>query len=232
MHQAAKRTFRIVFILAIIAVIVIAHTLGMNSQPTVSSPVGAILIDPGHGGEDGGASATDGTLEKTINLAIALDLRDMLMLCGFSVEMTRDTDVSIYDAGCATTRQMKVSDMNNRLKLYDEAAIAVSIHQNHFSVAKYSGAQVFYSAAHPMSAQLATAVRERVITYIQPHNTRELKQATDSIFLLHRTVKPAILVECGFLSNPQESGKLKETVYQQQIALAIASGLLDVYHSE
>lgn len=229
MHQETKRVFRIVFLVAIIAIIVIAHTIGADSQPTGSQLGGAILIDPGHGGEDGGASAADGTLEKTINLAIALDLRDMLTLCGLSVEMTRDTDVSIYDMGCTTTRQMKVSDMHNRLKLYDEAAMTVSIHQNHFSVAKYCGTQVFYSSSHPMSARLATAVRERVIAHVQPSNTRELKQATDSIFLLYRTVKPAILVECGFLSNPQESGKLKETVYQQQMALAIATGLLDVY---
>ena len=146
--------------------------------------------------------------------------------------MTRDTDVSIHDAGCTTTRQMKVSDMNNRLKQYDDAAIAVSIHQNHFSVSKYSGTQVFYSTAHPLSAQLAASVRERVITHLQPKNTRELKQATDSIFLLHRTVKPAILVECGFLSNAQENNKLKQSDYQKQMALAIAVGLLDVYQYE
>lgn len=232
MQQGTKRAFRIVFIVALIAVIVIAHCVGADSRPTASSSAETVLIDPGHGGEDGGASAADGTLEKTINLAIALNLRDMLTIFGLPVEMTRDTDVSIHDDGCTTTRQMKVSDMNNRLKQYNAAAVTVSIHQNHFSVSKYSGTQVFYSVAHPLSVQLATSVRKQVITHLQPKNTRELKRATESIFLLHRTVKPAILVECGFLSNVQESDKLKQTDYQKQMALAIAAGLLDVYQCE
>ncbi len=232
MQQGVKRIFRVLFIVAIIFIVLFANIIGENSRQAVSLNAGTILIDPGHGGEDGGASAADGTLEKTLNLAIASDLRDILTVCGLSVEMTRETDVSIYDDGCTTTRQMKVSDMNNRLKLYDAASLTVSIHQNHFSVSKYSGAQVFYSPSHPLSAQLATAVRERLVTHVQPGNNRELKQATDSIFLLHRTVKPAFLVECGFLSNPQECEKLQNAIYQQQIAMAIAVGLLDVYQCE
>ena len=156
----------------------------------------------------------------------------MLMMFGVSTKMTRDADVSIHDADCTTTRQMKVSDMNNRLKLYDAAAATISIHQNHFSVAKYDGAQVFYSATHPKSLEIATAVRESIRSYVQPNNSRELKKATDSIFLLHRTTKPAILVECGFLSNPQECEKLKTPSYQQQMAMAITVGVLDVYQVE
>lgn len=127
--------------------------------------------------------------------------------------MTRDTDVSIYDAGSSGTRQMKVSDMHNRLTLYNQAGLVISIHQNHFSVPKYSGAQVFYSGSRPESFALATAVREQLIRQTQPDNTRELKKATDGIFLLHHTTSPAILVECGFLSNPQEREKLKTPEY-------------------
>ena len=226
------RIFRLAFVIILVVLIAFAHRSGSTVRRTSASLNKTVLIDPGHGGEDGGTSAVDGTLEKTINLAIALDLRDVLTLFGISVEMTRDEDISIHDADCSGARQMKVSDMNNRLKLYNAAAMTVSIHQNRFSVSKYNGTQVFYSATHPLSAQLAASVRERVITHIQPENKRELKQATDSIFLLYRTTKPAILVECGFLSHPQESDKLKQTDYQKQMALAIAGGLLDVYQCE
>ena len=229
MYQGIKRLFHVAFILALVAIVAIARVQENRSRLTSTAPEGLILIDPGHGGEDGGASAADGTLEKTINLEIALDLRDLMTLFGFPVEMTRVADVSIHDADCTTTRQMKVSDMNNRLKQYNAAAVTVSIHQNHFSVSKYCGTQVFYSTAHPLGAQLAASVRESVITYLQPQNTREIKAATDNIFLLHRTVKPAILVECGFLSNEQERDRLKQSDYQKQLAMTILAGLLDVY---
>ncbi len=232
MRQWTKQAFFALFLVCVAGLIVCGHTIATSRRTLTAAVEPYLLIDAGHGGEDGGAGAADGTLEKTINLTIAQDLRDVLTLFGVPTKMTRDADVSIHDEGCTTTRQMKVSDMNNRLKLYDAARATVSIHQNHFSVAKYSGAQVFYSAAHPKSYEMATAVRESICSLVQPNNSRELKKATDSIFLLHRTTKPAILVECGFLSNPQECEKLKTPSYQQQMALAIAVGVLDVYHGE
>lgn len=122
--------------------------------------------------------------------------------------------------------------MQNRLKMFDSASMTVSIHQNHFSVAKYDGAQVFYSASNPLSITAATAVREKIVSLIQLDNKRELKKATDSIFLLYKTTKPAILVECGFLSNPTESSKLQQETYQQKMAFAITAGVLDVYRKE
>ncbi len=188
---------------------------------------GSILIDAGHGGMDGGTVAEDGTLEKNINLAIALSMRDMLTICGFPVTMTRETDVSIHDPESSSTRQQKVSDMHNRLALYDTVELVISIHQNHFSVAKYSGTQVFYSGNHPDSQLLATCVRHTVLDYLQPDNQRELKKATDGIYLLYHTQTPAILVECGFLSNVQEREQLKDTAYQQQMACAIVFGYWD-----
>ena len=185
---------------------------------------GGILLDPGHGGEDGGTAATDGTLEKNINLAISLQLRDMLLLWGYPVDMTRETDISIHDNDAVTVREKKVSDMHNRLRLYEQAELIISVHQNHFSVPKYHGAQVFYSGESEDSRQLAEAVRFQLVQQVQPDNTRELKQATDGIFLLHHTTRPAILVECGFLSNPEEREKLKSKNYQQRIAYGIFSG--------
>lgn len=229
MRQSFKWVFHTLFFVCLLTVVVVAQCVDDARPASVTPQTSFLLIDPGHGGEDGGATGIDGVSEKTLNLSIATNLHDILSVCGISVKMTREDDVSIHDEGCSGIRQIKVSDMNNRLKLYDAADATVSIHQNHFSVAKYHGAQVFYSAAHPLSSSLATSVRERILSLVQPNNTRELKKATDSIFLLHRTTKPAILVECGFLSNPQECEQLQESSYQQQMAFAIAVGVLDVY---
>ena len=193
---------------------------------TADAPVGGdvVLIDPGHGGFDGGAVAEDGTTEKHLNLAVAMCLRDMLYVCGVPVEMTRQTDVGLEEDSSVTVRERKVSDMRQRLMRYDAASLVISIHQNQFSDSRYSGTQVFYSANHPDSVVLAQAVRESVIEWVQPLNTRELKKATDGIFLLYHTATPAILVECGFLSNPQEREQLKLPAYQQQMAFAVLAG--------
>ncbi len=188
---------------------------------------GGVLIDPGHGGEDGGTMAQDGTLEKNINLSIALDLRDMFTVCGVPVAMTRQTDMSIHDPDCDTTRRKKVSDMYNRLSLYEQAQTVIAIHQNHYGVAKYHGAQVFYSGNHAQGQVLAEAVQKSLAERLQPDNNRAIKKATDGIFLLHHTKRPAILVECGFLSNPAEREQLKTPAYRQQLAFAVMAGYFD-----
>lgn len=194
------------------------------SAADVRADMGVILIDPGHGGLDGGTQAADGTMEKNINLAIALDLRDMLFISGFPVQMTRETDISIHEEGLSSISQQKVSDMRCRLALYESAQTVISIHQNHFGVPKYHGTQVFYSPNHQGSACLASTIRETVISGLQPDNTRELKKAGDGIYLLYHTTRPAVLVECGFLSNPGERESLKNPAYQQRMAFAIAGG--------
>lgn len=183
-----------------------------------------VLIDPGHGGFDGGAVAEDETMEKHLNLTIALCLRDLLYVCGVPVEMTRQSDIGLEEDTSASIREKKSSDMRRRLAMYDKASLVISVHHNHFSVPKYNGTQVFYSANHLDSAILAQSVREAVVGWIQPQNTRETKRATDGIFLLYHTTTPAVLVECGFLSNPEEREKLKTPAYQQQMAFAIMAG--------
>lgn len=185
-----------------------------------------ILIDPGHGGTDGGASGSDGTLEKDINLSISRPLADMLRLFGYRVEMTRDTDRSIHDDNLKTIKDQKISDMKNRLKLYNQSRLTISIHENQFPQTQYSGTQIFYSTNDADSLALATSVRESVLRLLQPDNTRELKKATKDIYLLHNAKTPAILVECGFLSNAEELAKLKDPIYQQNMAYAIACGVL------
>ncbi len=217
--------------MVVLGAVVIGLTVGACSSlcripVSVSLPAGSghILLDPGHGGEDGGAAATDGTLEKDINLDIGLDLYTLLRLWGYSVKMTRQTDVSIHTKGQEAIRNKKVSDMHNRLAMYEQADLVISIHQNHFSIPKYNGAQVFYSGNSEKSRLLASAVRQELITRLQPENNRELKQATDGIYLLYHTTRPAILVECGFLSNREECEKLKQPLYRQQIAFSIFCG--------
>ena len=206
--------------------ITVMWLLSVRPAPAAGSALrDLLLIDPGHGGEDGGARAADGTLEKNINLAIGLDLRDMLQICGIPVAMTREEDVSIGDPG-DTTRSRKSSDMHRRLELYQTASTVLSIHQNHFSAARYHGAQMFYSGNHPDSRRLAEEIRRSVVTCLQPENTRELKLATDGIFLMYHAQCPAVLVEGGFLSNDAERERLKETEYQQKIAWCILAGYL------
>lgn len=185
-----------------------------------------LLIDPGHGGRDGGASAADGTVEKDINLAIALPLYDMLRFVGYKVEITRDSDRMTCDPGLKTLREQKISDMKNRLELYDKSRLTISIHQNHFSQPQYFGTQIWYGAKNPESKMLGASVRQSVLEMLQPDNKRELKKSTSDIYLLSRTTTAAIIVECGFLSNPAEFSKLKDEDYQRKMAYAIACGVI------
>lgn len=187
-----------------------------------------ILIDPGHGGADGGASAADGTLEKDLNLAMSLPLRDMLTVMGYTVQMTRTTDVMLNTEG-ETLRERKVSDIHNRAAMAEDADLTVSIHQNKFTQPQYHGTQIFYSANTEESRVLADSVREQVIGLLQPNNTRELKRGTADIYLLYHATRPAILVECGFLSNQAELAKLKDAAYQQQMAFAVAAGVMTYF---
>lgn len=187
-----------------------------------------IVIDAGHGGEDGGASAADGTLEKSINLAVALPLGDLLHVMGLDVSQTRTEDVMISSEG-DTLRERKVSDIKNRLARIEQADMAVSIHQNKFPQGQYHGAQMFYAPTNENSKMLAESVRESVISLLQPSNTRELKKGEETVYLLKHATKPLVLVECGFLSNEQECAKLKTTEYQRQMAFAIATGIFSYY---
>lgn len=221
-----RMLFYILISLAFFAIAAVCNACNPLAANRVSGAADdlCILIDPGHGGMDGGAIAGDGTMEKHINLAIGKDLYDLFVLWGYPVRYTRMTDVSIHDADAVGTRGIKVSDMRNRLKMYEESDVIISVHQNHFSSEKYDGTQVFYSANDERSMQLANTVRESVIARVQPDNKREVKRATDGIYLLHHTTRPSILVECGFLSNARECEKLKTAEYQQQMAFAVFSG--------
>lgn len=189
-----------------------------------------IIIDAGHGGFDGGAVANDGTIEKDINLKISLYLQEYLELSGFETVMTRHEDTSLEDDGLNSIRQKKTSDIHNRLKLMDETdnSIFISIHQNKYHIEKYSGLQVFYSPEFSEeSSELARNIQENVTEILQPDNERQIKKCGTSVYLIYNAVKPAVLVECGFLSNYNETELLKTDIYQRKLAFSIASGIQD-----
>lgn len=210
------------------AVVLCAVTIGQRPQTAVTAPTDTrplILLDAGHGGEDGGALAPDGTCEKDLNLDLTLTLRDTLTFCGCRVATTRDTDTGLGEGD--TVRARKVSDMKARLALYDAADVVLSVHQNKFGDTACRGAQFFYSQNAPESQLLAETVRNRFVALVQPDNTRELKIGGDNVFLLYKTQTPAVLAECGFLSNSDDLATLKDQTSRDKIALALAGGVLD-----
>lgn len=181
-----------------------------------------VIIDAGHGGKDGGATSCTGILESSINLEIALRLNDLMHFLGMDTKMIRTGDYSIHTSG-ETIAAQKVSDLKERVRIVNESedAILVSIHQNHYSDSKYSGAQVFY-APNGQSADLAGQLQTAFVKHLNPGSNRKSKKA-DGIYLLQKVKNPAILVECGFLSHFEEEAKLRTAKYQKQVASVIAS---------
>lgn len=194
-------------------------------SPQEDSPL--IILDAGHGGQDGGAVAKDGTQEQYINLDITLKLNEILTKDGYRTLLTRTDDNSIHDADAKTVREQKVSDIHNRLKIVEAnpGCLFVSIHQNYYTESQYCGAQVFYSPNAPESSQLAQCIQSSIVLSLQPENTRQIKESGSSIYILYHATEPAVLVECGFLSNPEETAKLNDESYRQQMAQAIADGI-------
>lgn len=188
-----------------------------------------IVIDPGHGGMDGGCVSVNDTPEKGINLSIALTERDMLTVLGFEPVLTREDDRSVYDEGVTGTGEQKKSDMKNRLAMFCEqdTDIAISIHQNQFTDSRYSGAQMFYSRRNSAGEALASAMQRQFVALLQPDNTRETKPVDDELYLLDKTDKPAVMIECGFLSNPEEASRLEDPEYQKLVAFTVATGLIE-----
>lgn len=191
-----------------------------------------VVIDPGHGGEDGGCVASDGTLEKELNLQVALSVYEILRAAGVSVAVTRDSDTMLYDLyGDLSDYQgkKKTYDLKNRVRFAKESecSLFVSIHMNKFTDERYNGLQVYYSNNDSGSIDAAMRIKEHVRDYLQPENEREIKKAGTNIYVLHRSQMPAVLVECGFLSNPGERELLKDPVYQRKLALCISAGIID-----
>lgn len=219
------------FIIYLILIIFAFYNIDNYSAVNVEyNSLHVIVIDAGHGGEDGGAVANN-VVEKNINLSISNKLRDIFISSGFNVKMTRSSDKMINESG-DTLRERKVSDMKNRLKLFNESEnnIVISIHQNKFTQEEYKGSQVFYSTNNKESEKLAKSIKTSIKTLIQPDNEREIKPADRNIYLLYNSKTPSVIVECGFISNIEEARLLKDSAYQNKIAFAIYSGFLDYYN--
>ena len=199
-----------------------AVTAMVETRPLQSKRT--ILIDPGHGGIDGGAVSMGGMTEKEYNLQISIRLRDMLNLLGWQTRMTRSTDESIYTEG-QTIAQKKVSDLKRRLQISEETEnpILVSIHQNFFPDSRYSGPQVFYAGSEG-SKLLAQELQEAMNQSLNPGSRREHKKAS-GIWLMEQLQCPGILIECGFLSNHQEEARLRNPDYQKKLCCVIATAL-------
>ena len=178
-----------------------------------------VIIDAGHGGEDGGATSADGVRESKINLEISLRLNDFLNFLGIETAMIRTTDVSVHTQG-DTVAQRKVSDIKNRVNMVEatENALLISVHQNHFSEEKYRGAQIFYAQTQG-SAELAKMLQETVAQQVDADNRRECIKAQD-IYLMNHITCPAVLIECGFLSNYEEAQLLQKETYQKKLIAA------------
>lgn len=219
-----------VFLVVVLLALAISR-LGRIMEPALktvcytSAP--PVILDAGHGGEDGGAVSITGVAESQINLEIVLKLRDILALCGTDPILLREEDISLHDEGASTLREKKRSDLQNRVAAVEdlEGATLISIHQNTYPSSQYHGAQVFYAStegSQALAEHFQAALREQ----LQPDNERAAKQIPDSVYLMNHITCPAILVECGFLTNPGEEAMLRDEGYQRQLSAVLAGAWL------
>ncbi len=192
-----------------------------------SPPITCVVIDPGHGGEDGGASSTAGLTEKDVNLEVALALRDILEAAGIPTVMTRTEDKLLYDRNVDFQGRKKVLDLAARRAIAEATpgCLFVSIHMNAFPSPRERGMQVWYGSADERSQAVAEAIQKESLA-LQPDNRRKIRAAGSNIYLLDRAACPAVLVECGFLSCPEEAEHLARDDYRYAVATVIAGGIL------
>jgi N-acetylmuramoyl-L-alanine amidase len=198
-----------------------------SSEKSTSPGDITIVVDAGHGGNDPGKVAEDGTLEKNLNLAVSEKLVEKLTTIGFNVIVTRASDTSLADSGVANEKR---SDMANRLDIFnaDDVSCLVSIHHNSFTDSSVKGAQVFYHSNSEKGKILADMVQARLIADVDSTNKRQAKN-NDSYYILKNSSCTGIIVECGFMSNPEELAVLCDAGYQDKIADAICAGICEYY---
>ena len=222
--------FSILFLIILSAMLYFTFMANSSADGVMTKPVlkQTVIIDAGHGGDDGGAIGIDGTVEKDINLDIALKLEKLLKFYGFDVIMTRTEDIMTCDDGLDSLRKRKVSDIHNRFDVLEKNpdAVFISVHQNKFEDNSQHGTQVFYSGNNDESKLLAESIQNSIVSVLQPDNSRVVKKSGSGIYLLYHAKLPAVLVECGFISNPAEVKKLNDENYRMKIAILIADGLI------
>lgn len=186
-----------------------------------------LILDAGHGGEDGGTSSASGSKESDINLDIVLKTEALMAFLGVRTELTRDQDRSMHSEGASTLHEKKVSDLKNRVEFMNSFsdAMLISVHQNYFTDSRYSGAQVFYTVGD-VSRQWGEGTQKVLRQVLDPDNDRAAKAVPDNVYLFSHISCPAILVECGFLSNGKEASLLLTNTYQRKISLALAGAYL------
>ncbi len=231
-----KNTLSVLILLVIVLLICYftsTKPTAINTSVNQQNPP-QIILDAGHGGFDGGAVANDGTVEKDINLEICLSLENMLKQNGFEVIMTRTADTSTDSTDSDKISSRKKSDLKNRLELMNtyNNAVFVSIHLNKFTTSAANGSQVFYSGRDEKSKLLGDKIQSSIIRLLQPENARVNKKVTSSTYLLYNATVPAVLVECGFLSNSAELTKLKNPQYQKEMAFSIFCGITDFLNNK
>ncbi len=211
---------------------VAAFRFGASDRPTQNEPQKksfTVVLDAGHGGEDGGAVSAAGVFEKDLNLDVAKKVKELLEANGVTVVMTRETDTLLYDRNVDYHGRKKALDQAERRRIAETTADAVfvSIHMNAYPQTQYHGLQVWYSPNHAHSRQIAETVQDTVREHLQPENDRRVKASTSSIYLLHHLNCPAVLIECGFLSNPDEAARLSDDEYQRELAFLIFLSIME-----
>ena len=229
MRERRKVESTVLFYIMVVSLFLFGTFLGNKTVETIAEMVPMerlhrIVIDPGHGGEDGGAISCTGKNESNFNLQIALRMNDLLHLLGYDTVMIRTTDSSVYTTG-QTISQKKVSDLKQRVRIVDRtpSALLLSIHQNTFPEGQYSGAQVFYAKTDG-SEELAKLLQDSLVSALNPGSNRKAKQGS-GIYLLDKINAPGVLVECGFLSNHQEEAKLQTPEYQKKLCCVFSTSL-------
>ena len=186
-----------------------------------------LVLDAGHGGEDGGAVSLTGVPESQINLAIVLKLRDVLGLYGVDPVVLREEDVSLHDGSADTLREKKRSDLKNRVAAIEavEGGTLLSIHQNTYTSSRYHGSHVFYAPTEG-SQELAEHFQNSIKAALQPENERAVKRIPDTVYIMNHVTCPAVLIECGFLTNPEEESLLRDEGYQRRLSAVVAAAWL------
>jgi N-acetylmuramoyl-L-alanine amidase len=235
---------RLKIILSCVMIGIFAFLLGSNNNnklkevnqstvTTTSTPVSGktIVLDAGHGVPDEGAQSSNGTTEAETNLKIALKVQNLLEQSGCTVILTRSDENAIYDLDSKTLKQKKISDIRNRVKIGNESSADafVSIHLNKIPQQQYYGWQCFYKDGNEQSIKLAKSIQENLNNSMQKENTR-VAMKLDTVYIMKHVEIPISIVECGFLSNPEEEQQLLEDSYQNRLAWGIYNGITNYFY--
>lgn len=228
---------RIMLVLCLVFISVFVYMSGvsknLNTIETVSLPVSGkvVILDAGHGVPDEGAQSSNGTTEAQTNLKITLKVQQLLEQSGCTVILTRSDDNAIYDIDSKTLKQKKISDIHNRVKIGNESSadIFVSIHLNKIPQSQYDGWQTFYKNGNEQGQKLATSIQNNLNESIQKENKR-VPLKIDNIYIVKHVQIPTSIVECGFLSNPEEEKQLLDDEYQNRLAWGIYTGIINYFY--